>query len=208
MENFQVKKFIKLGTAVRYLNDVKYKMSDKWTADEPLGDGHVLDNMKIVLNLVDELQLEGTRESGAYDKLKKFLGELNLEHRKTTTITLEQAERLHELSRILRGSLLCEGNNIITYYLDDSEVSSLASPGWPEKITPELLAKTPIALWAWFVGLLAASFILGITVSETGLYGKVKDLTGFERSSVEPSVEVESESKNETTTVSETPEKP
>jgi len=189
MDTFQAKKFIKLGTAVRYLNDVKYKMSEKYTEDEPLGGDHVLDNIKHVLNLIAELQLRGTLESGAYGKLRKLQNELTQVSREATSITLEQAERLYELARVLRGSLLSEGNNVIAYYLTDTEAKSLTSPDWPEKITPELLAKTPVKLWGWFIGLLAASFILGITASETGLYGKIEGLLASEQPSVESGAE-------------------
>ena len=173
MQEIKAKKLIKLGAAVRYLIDVKYKISNKYTKDEPLGDGHVIDNINHVLDLISELKLTGTLEAGAYGKLQRIQNELNTQIRTVTTINLEQAEHLSEICRILRGSLLSEGNNVLTYYLDSREVESVRSLGWPEKITLELLKKTPWNIWTWVGGAIFFLFGTGVTVGELGFPSKI-----------------------------------
>ncbi|MFD2191150.1 hypothetical protein [Pistricoccus aurantiacus] len=184
MNALQAKKFIKLGTAIRYLNDVKYKMGAS-SAPEPLGDNHVVDNIRLVIEITKELKLEGTLKAGAFGKLQRFYKNLQNVSRTETTLTMEQAQELHELARRIRESLLAEGNNRIVYDLDQTEVEAATSPGWPAKLTVGLVLKTPWSIVKWLIGLIIAVFILGVTVSETGWYTRVKEALGDEAPGLE-----------------------
>ena len=169
MEEIKAKKFIKLGTSIRYLIDVKYKMSDKHTADEPLGDNHVIDNINHVLTLVSELGLTGTVESGAFGKLRKLHDELTGGSRTNTHINLSQAECLSEISRIIRGSLLSEGNNKLAYYLEQKEIDSVKEPGWPKDVTMYLALNAPKNIRKLAYWLVGGAFAAGVAFGETGI---------------------------------------
>ncbi len=169
MQEIKAKKLIKLGTAVRYLVDVKYKMSDKYTDDEPLGDDHVIDNINNVLDLVSELGLNGTVESGAFGKLQTLRDELKKESRDNSVIRLDQAERLSEISRIIRGSLISEGNEKLIYYLEPEELESATSPGWPKDVTAQLALNAPKNIRKLVLWLLGSAFAVGVAIGETGI---------------------------------------
>lgn len=166
MKSIEAKKFIKLGTALRYLVDVKYKMSDKYTNPEPFGDDHIIDNVSIVKDLIQELEMKGTTNAGSFKNFKKIRDELRKASRSHTNISIEQAEKLSDCSRRLRDSLITEGDNKFVYYLNKSELRSLGSPGWPSELTLELVKKTPFSILKWFLGLLFTAFAFGITIGE------------------------------------------
>lgn len=174
MNNYKAKKFIKLGTAIRYLNDVKYKMGASGTP-EPLWNDHVIDNIRIVLDLTKELKLSGTLDAGAFGKLSKMHSMLKEASKSSPDLTMPQAEELHELARRIRESLLAEGNNRVVYYLDETEVATVTSPGWPKELTLGLVGKMPLSIVAWLLSLTFAAFGLGVIASEAGWYGLVKE---------------------------------
>lgn len=175
MDKKEAKAFIKLGTSVRYLKDIKYKIADPGYGDEPLGGKYVIPNIQTVLRLTPELGFVGTVETGSYGKLQQMLNELNEASKTVTSINTDQANRLSEIAEKIRESLFGEGKNISVYFLDENDLSRIEIDGWPDRITLELLHKTPFSIWKWFVSILIAAFILGITVSETGFYSKVKN---------------------------------
>ena len=187
MNELQAKKFIKLGTAIRYLNDVKYKMGAS-SEPEPLGDNHVVDNIRHVIELTKELKLEGTFEEGAFGKLQRMFDTLRKASRSQTTLTMEQAQELHNLARRIRESLLAEGNKRILYDLNQAEVAAVTSSRWPGELTVELVLKTPWSIVKWLIGLLIAAFILGVTASENGWYTWAKETIGIETSKAKDQV--------------------
>ncbi|WP_461482377.1 hypothetical protein [Porticoccus sp.] len=178
MIEHKAKKFLKLGTAIRYLNDVKFKMGGGPQSPEPLGDNHVLDNIRHVLELTKELNLEGTLEAGAFGKLQSMYATLQQASRSATTLTMEQAEDLHLLARRIRESLLAEGNNLSVFYLEREEAAAVTSPPWPKELTIDLILKIRWSLAKWFLGLLVATFLLGVLAAETGLYASVEARVG------------------------------
>lgn len=173
MDKHESKAFIKLGTSVRYLKDVKHKVADQTIDDEPLGDKNVIPNVKKVLKLTKELGFVGTAETGSFSRLEKLLAELNEASKSVTCITPDQAERLSDIAENIRESLFSEGKKKAIYYLSEEELSRIEANGWPEKITLEVIKKTPFNIWKWFIGTLLAAIALGITISETGVYSKI-----------------------------------
>lgn len=194
MNKHEAKAFIKLGTSIRYLKDVKHKIADPAVGEEPLGDKNVIPNVKKVLSLTKELGFEGTAETGSFTKLQQLLDELNKASKTVTCITPDQADRLSDIAENIRESLFSEGKKNSIYSLSEVELSRVEANGWPEKITLEVVKKTPFNIWKWFLGTLLAAFVLGITASETGVYSEVKNwLSSAEQS--QKGVETEQDNK-------------
>ncbi len=185
MDEIAANKTIKLGTGVRYLIEVQ--------PGEQLGNGRVLDNIQAVLNLTKELGFTTTAASGAYTKLDRLFGELRQATAVSTTIDEPQANRLEAIARKLRQSLLTEGSDKTFYVLTEKEAESVGASGWPTEITLDLLRKTPWQLASWFIGLLIASFSLGIWFAHTNLYHELAALfetrTGTPSEPVDPAGE-------------------
>lgn len=174
MEKLDAKSYIKLGTAVRYLKDVLYKISSQHSSPEPLGGDHVIDNLKTVLDLIEQLKMTGTLSSGAYKRLRSLHGALKEANKNQTHISLDDAKVLHELAKEIRLALLAEGDSHSLYRLTDKELESIATGGWPDPLTLDHLRRIPLPLAAWCTGALVMAFTLGVSFSELGVASRVR----------------------------------
>lgn len=161
MKPISSKKFIKLGTSIRYLIDVK--------SGEQLAGNKVLGNIKSVLDLIEELEFS----SVSVERLVGIQGELNLAATSQTSINTDQARRLEAVCRKVRSGILAEGGLKDVYILSEEERISAEAPGWPSEVTLPLLAKTPFNIWKWLLGLVLASFLAGVGFSQTNLYHSI-----------------------------------
>ncbi|MBI5462473.1 MAG: hypothetical protein HY941_09845 [Gammaproteobacteria bacterium] len=149
----KAKDFIKLGTALRYLIDVR--------EGEPLGGKHVLQNIETVLVLVRELEFTLTLESAGIAQLVNLGAQLRSASTTTTTINKEQAAQLERICRKVRESLLTEGEGI-QVFTQAKEVLDKPLP-LPEHVTLKWLsAHVPVPLWLAFLGLLGGAYSLGV----------------------------------------------
>lgn len=162
MKEIPASSFLKLGTSVRYLIDVQ--------EGTPLAGNEVLSNMRSVLSLVREVDMESTLAAGPYERLQGLYGEFSQAAATNPRLDENQASRLHAIARKVRAGLLAEGKSLTVHYLNDEEQALAVSSSWPSTITLELLVRTPINLWAWFVGILSAAFLGGVSFAQTQAY--------------------------------------
>jgi hypothetical protein len=152
----KAKDFVKLGTAVRYLMDVKYKMGLGANQPEPLGGSHVLENIETVLRLTDDLGFTGTVESGSFGKLKKMYDRLKVEQESRTDLDATAAMELHLIAAKVRESLLSVG--------EDHAVAS----GWPQDFTLDLwMHRTPGRIWAALFAVVIFVGGFGVTIGQS-----------------------------------------
>lgn len=163
MKSYPSNKFVKLGTSIRYLIDAK--------EGEQLSGGRVLDNIRSVLELIDELKFSSVQVK----RLEGLQGEFNAAASGQTSITTEQADKLEAVCRKVRSGILAEASSKQVYILSEDELEAAKSPAWPKELTLPLLAKTPFGIWKWLVGLILASFILGVGFSQTNLYYSIAE---------------------------------
>jgi len=166
----KAKDFIKLGTALRYLIDVR--------EGEPLGGKHVRQNIETVLVLTKELEFGSTLNSAGITQLKNLDIQLHLVSTTVTTISRDQAEQLERVCRKIRESLLTEGDGIEVVRKGNEIIAGSLSP--PENVTLKwLFMHVPVLLWLAFVGLLVGVYSLGVKTSQLAI---VRDL--FELDSI------------------------
>lgn len=149
----QVKKYLKLGTALRYLIDVR--------EGEPLGGKHILDNFKTITAIITELKLSTTSDSAVYRQLLGIGSELNKASADgQVNISEEQADELNRLCRRVRDILLSEGDKLFVYTQERESEQA------PEKITiPYLLKNLSAPVWLTFFGLLIGAYSAGVKTS-------------------------------------------
>lgn len=92
--------FLKLGTSLRYLIDVR--------AGDTLGGKYILSNLDTVLSLVKELGFEQTASTAAYQRMVELHAELKAASAEVATIGEAQRARLEDAGRKVRASLFTE----------------------------------------------------------------------------------------------------
>lgn len=101
---------VKLGTALRYLIDAK--------AGEPICErgenGHILQNIEKVIELITLYDLKTVVEVKGYEKLVKFLGTLD-RNNKEAVLSAEQATSLEAWCREIRRTLFAEAKKRSIY---------------------------------------------------------------------------------------------
>ena len=164
MKSVKVKKYIKLGTTVRYLIDVK--------EGEPLGGKYVLQNIETVLSLTQELEFNATSQSAGITQLNELLIRLKASSTGNTNITKNQSEQLDRVCRKIRESLLTEGDGIEVVQKDNEQAAQPLQS--PEKVTLKwLFTHVPVPLWLAFISLLAGVYSIGVKTSH---YEIVRDV--------------------------------
>jgi hypothetical protein len=187
MRNFRTKEFIKLGTSLRYLIDSKGYPTDsdgnKIDAKEcprsidecnmlkgnwnRLSGRHVIDNIRVVLELIPSLEFAGTEDSGAYTRLSSLQEELKAASETRTELKAEEAERLETYCRRLRTSILAEGEKKEVFYMTQEEVRRAEGRGWPSELNVDLLLNTPYKIVASYVGTVSAAFLVGVGAAQS-----------------------------------------
>ncbi|MCH8875728.1 MAG: hypothetical protein IIA89_02760 [Chloroflexi bacterium] len=104
MENVKASAYVKLGTSLRYLIDVK--------EGERIGGKYVLANIESVLTLIEQLGFHNTKAAAGVRQLMELRGELTRVGADQTRIDEEQANRLDTIGRKIRDQLLSEGEGI------------------------------------------------------------------------------------------------
>lgn len=97
-------KFIKLGTAVRFLIDAK--------PGTALHDRRVIPNIDTVFTLLDELDFPKTKDSAPFKHLKVIRDDLLIASASNPNLTAKQAVDLEAESRRIRDELLIEGASL------------------------------------------------------------------------------------------------
>jgi hypothetical protein len=157
MDSIKTKKFIKLGTTLRYLIDVK--------EGDPLGDKHILQSIDTVITLVEQLGFKSTLQSAGLSQLKDIGVLLRASSTSETSISKSQADELERIGRKIRESLLIEGDGIEVVKL--SEINDKQSLDSPEKVTLKwLFTHVPVPLWMAFFGLLGGAYLTGVKTSQ------------------------------------------
>ena len=179
MNGIKANQYVKLGTTLRYLIDVK--------EGEPFGGKHILQNIDTVVALIDELGFISTSRSAGITQLKELSAILKTASTGSTAISKEQAEKLEKICRKIRDSLLTEGDGIEVVRKNGSGVKQALEV--PEKVTSNwLFVHVPVPLWFTFIGLLIAAYSFGVTTSK---YEIVRDVFKLEQPNKKPDTKSE-----------------
>jgi hypothetical protein len=139
--------YIKLGTALRYLIDVR--------EGELIGGKHILANCRSVRQLIEDLGFEATRSQEAFGHFDhQYIHLSKLSDEGETKISEEDAGRLGRVSRRVRDALLSEATTIEVFP---------DAPSLPQKITLSYLwSHVDLKVWLTFLAILGAVFTLGV----------------------------------------------
>ena len=141
--------YIKLGTALRYLIDVR--------EGELLGGKHILANCRAVRQLIDELGFRATQSSEVFSHFEaQYVYLSKIQEDGQVAISDEDAGRLERVCRRVRDSLFGEAATVEIYP---------RSPGLPQKLTMSYLWNhVDLKLWVALAGLLGAFFTAGVKI--------------------------------------------
>ncbi len=164
MEAHSLSKIIKLGTAIRYLIDVTYKVQSG--IQEPFGPDHVISNMEEVITIIEELKLESHKNRGPYKDFNNLLGVFRSLPPKRIYISSNEAKQLETVSRRLRDKFLGQGSVSNVYILTLEEQKRIRAGNlWPEFSSlgdwKAFLHNIPGKMWAVFFTLAFGIFVLG-----------------------------------------------
>ena len=187
MEKIRAKEFVKLGTSLRYLIDARGYPTDSegneidseecpLSVEEcnifngnwnKLSGRHVIDNIRVVLELIPSLEFAGTEDSGPYRSLSSLHEDLKAASETRIELKAEEAKRLEAYCRRLRTSILAEGEKKKIYYLTQEEVWRAEGRGWPSELNVDLLLNTPYKIVASYVGTVSAAFLVGVGAAQS-----------------------------------------
>lgn len=151
------KSFLKLGTSIRYLIDIRQ--------GEPIHGKYILSNIDIILKLIKELGFSNTESASSIQQLKTIKESIKRYGENNLNIGCEDANELNKVCRRIRDSLFVEGTGMTLNGHNDFKAP---------KINVEWLIKNlPYKIWITgltsLCGIISVAFSIGSKFASIGI---------------------------------------